>query len=524
LSENNVAELLRRGMDAARDGDKATARQLLEQVVDLDEKNEKGWFWLASVVDTDEERRVCLKNVLHVNPNNERAKAALEKLEARIARNTELGSKSEVAPGISRSQMSLLIGGGVVAVLVIVVVILLVVIGNNNRIAADAAGTQQAFIDATSTEVQNTAIAGLATSTAEAATAEADALTATQNALVSPTPTPTETRRAADLPPTWTPTPEATLTPTRVTLAPPPPGIPGRIAVWGGNDPRNLAFLPVGYYDLASGSGFTRIGNEIGMDPIFFPDGQRIIYARYASETFDTAMDSLNLSATQFEPIQNRWTPFETIVELGSPTMSADGRLLAFTGITLGGVTPQVFLLDLSMPVPENADPATFPSPLRQLTNDTTVSFSQPSISRDGTRIVVVQTNSASGADTNDLQILDVASGALTPVTNDQGATTEIQPEWLPDGTQIVYAAAPSNDPTNYDIVVKPVVGGNPTILVRDPADDRSPVISPDGLYMAFASNRGGIWDIYLLNLQTRETYQLTATEDEEYPTDWWMP
>lgn len=525
MSENNVADLLRRGIDAARDGDRATARQLLEQVVELDEKNEKGWFWLASVVDTDEERRVCLRNVLHINPNNERAKAALDKLEARIARNTELGDKTEVAPGISRSQLSLLIGGGVLAVLVIVVVILLVTISNNNRIAAEAAGTQQAIAAATETQVQNTAVALLATSTAEAATAEAAALTATQNAIVSPTPTPSETRRAADLPPTWTNTPEATATPTRVTLAPPPPGIGGRIAVWGGRDARNLRFRPVGYYDLASGGSYHRIGNEIGMNPVFFPDGQRIIYTRYASETFDTAMDSLNLGGSQFEPIQNRWTPFETIVRLASPSMSADGRLLAFTGVPLGtGVTPQVFLLDLSVSAQPGADPASSTNPLRQLTNDTSVTYSSPAISQDGTRIVVVRTDRATGQDTNDLQIIDVASGAVTPLTSDQGETEEIQPYWLPDGTQIVYAAAPRGDPANFDIVVRPVTGGNPTILVRDPADDRSPVISPDGQYMAFASNRGGIWDIYILNLQTRETYQLTANEDEQYPTDWWMP
>jgi Tol biopolymer transport system component len=524
LSENNVADLLRRGIEAARDGDKATARQLLEQVVDLDEKSEKGWFWLASVVDTDEERRVCLRNVLHVNPNNERAKAMLEKLEARINRNTELGSKEEVAPGISRSQMSLLIGGGVLAVLVIVVVILLVVITNNNRIAADAANTQQAIVAATSTEAQNTAIAMLATSTAEAATAEADALTATQHAIVSPTPSPTETRRAEALPPTWTPTPEATPTPTRVTLPPPPPGVSGRIVAWGGRDPRNLAYLPIGYYDLSAGGSYTRIGNEIGMDPVFFPDGQRIVYTRYASETFDTAMDSLNLAGSQFEPIQNRWTPFQTIVKLESPSMSADGRLLVFAGIPLGGVTPQVFVLDLSVAVPEIVDATTFPSPLRQLTNDTTVSFSQPAISRDGTRVVVVRTDRSTGEATNDLQVIDVATGAITPITSDQGATTEIQPFWLPDGSQIVYAAAPSSEPNNYDIVVKPISGGNPSILVRDPADDRSPVVSPDGQYMAYSSNRDGVWDIYILNLQTRETYQLTATDDPEYPTDWWMP
>ena len=59
------------------------ARGLFEQVVELDEKSEKGWFWLASVVESDEERRICLGNVLHINPNNERAKRALDTLQAK---------------------------------------------------------------------------------------------------------------------------------------------------------------------------------------------------------------------------------------------------------------------------------------------------------------------------------------------------------------------------------------------------------------------------------------------------------
>ena len=40
--------------------------------------------------------------------------------------------------------------------------------------------------------------------------------------------------------------------------------------------------------------------------------------------------------------------------------------------------------------------------------------------------------------------------------------------------------------------------------------DDRDPVVSPDGTKIAFASNRGGFWDLYLLDLLTQQTIPLT--------------
>jgi hypothetical protein len=80
-----VEELLRQGIEAARSGDKASARPLLEQVVEKDQYNEKGWFWLAAVVETVDEKRVCLGNVVVINPGNQRAQRLLEQLESKSA-------------------------------------------------------------------------------------------------------------------------------------------------------------------------------------------------------------------------------------------------------------------------------------------------------------------------------------------------------------------------------------------------------------------------------------------------------
>ncbi len=78
---NRTARLLRDGVQAARKGQKEHARNLLFQVVEYDERNEKAWLWLSGVVETDEERVVCLENVLAINPDNGPAQKGLYKLQ-----------------------------------------------------------------------------------------------------------------------------------------------------------------------------------------------------------------------------------------------------------------------------------------------------------------------------------------------------------------------------------------------------------------------------------------------------------
>jgi hypothetical protein len=45
-----------------------------------DPRSEQGWLWMTAVVETDDERRICLERVLTINPKNQTAQAGLEKL------------------------------------------------------------------------------------------------------------------------------------------------------------------------------------------------------------------------------------------------------------------------------------------------------------------------------------------------------------------------------------------------------------------------------------------------------------
>ncbi|MDX2163462.1 MAG: tetratricopeptide repeat protein [bacterium] len=77
----NVEGMVREGIAAFKAGRKEEARALLSKAVDLDQFNEQAWMYLSGVVESPEDQRVCLENVLAINPMNERARKGLQYLE-----------------------------------------------------------------------------------------------------------------------------------------------------------------------------------------------------------------------------------------------------------------------------------------------------------------------------------------------------------------------------------------------------------------------------------------------------------
>lgn len=73
----NVEAMVREGINAAKAGKKDEARALLMKATELDPYNEDGWLWLSGVVDSPEDQRTCLENVLAVNPSNDRARQGI---------------------------------------------------------------------------------------------------------------------------------------------------------------------------------------------------------------------------------------------------------------------------------------------------------------------------------------------------------------------------------------------------------------------------------------------------------------
>ncbi len=81
MSEPDLETLLRQGITAARASRREQSRQLLLQVTALDERNILAWLWLSTVLDDLEERRICLENVLTLDPGNQHAQLGLARLD-----------------------------------------------------------------------------------------------------------------------------------------------------------------------------------------------------------------------------------------------------------------------------------------------------------------------------------------------------------------------------------------------------------------------------------------------------------
>jgi hypothetical protein len=94
----DIQTLLKQAKAALKSQDKAKARELLLQVVDLDPKNEEGWLLMSGVVSSLEEQQICLENVLKVNPNNERAKKGAEMIAKKLGNRPAAAAPPTPAP------------------------------------------------------------------------------------------------------------------------------------------------------------------------------------------------------------------------------------------------------------------------------------------------------------------------------------------------------------------------------------------------------------------------------------------
>ena len=68
------------GIQAAKRGDKAKAQKIFYDILEHEPKSEATWVWLSYVVETREDRQICLENVLFINPQNVYARHGLKLL------------------------------------------------------------------------------------------------------------------------------------------------------------------------------------------------------------------------------------------------------------------------------------------------------------------------------------------------------------------------------------------------------------------------------------------------------------
>lgn len=468
MPDNDLQALLRTGIQAARNGNKQVARHIFEQVLEQDDRNELAWLWMASVVDSVDERHICLRNVLEINPENTHAREALRKLGAQRARGEKprpaMPAKRRAAPKV------------------------------DDEIDLDARTAQKPRHEKSGVEPRSVARSRAAMEGAQqtaqpgrrrrlsvllivlagalgivAIVAAAAALLPSD--VVEPEPTPpfvpppvvgpptqlvTIDPESLALVPTWTPPP----TPTPPPSPTPPP-----------------TRTPLREYMIAFSA---------------LPDQQ-------ANESiFSIRADGDPATLRQLTPDGTREV---------APAISPDGRRIAFVSDRTG--SPELYVMDA-----DGGNPV-------QLTSLAALALESPCWSPDGQQIVF----SANPEGDHDLYVVRVDDPAqLVLLTQDQASDRE--PAWSPDGQTILFASD-RRAPDHFQIYALPAdcqgsAGACESLvtqLTRSQNDSMSPAWSPDGAHIVFVSNRVSRddYDLYVMRADGLDARLVTLDQHGDY-------
>jgi hypothetical protein len=88
--EGIMEDLIKQGAAAFKAGDQKTARKLLTQAINQYPDSERAWGWMYNVCETDQERLICLKHMLRINPNNQKTRDTLQKLQGLFLENEQV--------------------------------------------------------------------------------------------------------------------------------------------------------------------------------------------------------------------------------------------------------------------------------------------------------------------------------------------------------------------------------------------------------------------------------------------------
>jgi Tol biopolymer transport system component len=234
--------------------------------------------------------------------------------------------------------------------------------------------------------------------------------------------------------------------------------------------------------------------------PALSPDGKLIVFASQRQGFFmDLWLADANTGQVLKRLVKgSRSSGFESLRYQNSTSVfSPDGRLVAFAAET--GGRDALYVYD----VRKRRMAYRLQFDLNGIEN--------PSWSPDGRRIVFTGLDGG----LSDLFVTDL-HGRLQRLTHDRHA--DLMPSWSPDGSRIAFATDGGPDADfgdlrygNFRIALLYVASGRVELLPgQDVGKNIDPVWSPDGRSLAWVSDRTGINNLYLYNLDDRSLFQLT--------------
>ena len=104
-----------------------------------------------------------------------------------------------------------------------------------------------------------------------------------------------------------------------------------------------------------------------------------------------------------------------------------------------------------------------------------------------------------------DIYVMDLASTALTRITDDPGIDTE--PQWSNDGRSLYFTSDRAGGPQIYKVGIQP--GDKPRRLTFQNSYNARPRVSPDESQLAFVTQEDGAYRIATMDLKGRGDVQV---------------
>lgn len=112
-SRARFAYYMTEGRQALERGDRQRAHDLWREAALIDPYSEQVWLALLQVVETDADRKVCLENILAINPLNVQARRQLRRHEAQEQRIALQQARAQRRAALYRRQRWRLLGRAV---------------------------------------------------------------------------------------------------------------------------------------------------------------------------------------------------------------------------------------------------------------------------------------------------------------------------------------------------------------------------------------------------------------------------